>query len=170
MIRTRTVSPMAQTVRAQGEAARGVLLPSCGKATTSRAWWTNTTGLQHSGAAPLSPGRVGAFYLRPRRSRHSPQIADMARRSTSTTACERLTDSSSARAEPWGITRPRTLRSAPVTWSAELGARPAAGSRPCVRRRGDYVGIRGSCIRVAPHLTTPRPPWIDIEALQTIAS
>jgi hypothetical protein len=55
-----------------------------------------------------------------------------------------------------------------------VGLSSAHGLRPDLARafaeRGVYVGIRGSCIRVAPHLHSPLDAMDRfIEALQTIA-
>jgi hypothetical protein len=75
-----------------------------------------------------------------------------------------------ARAEPWGFTAPGRSQRAGymVGLSSERGLRPDLAR--AFAERGVYVGIRGSCIRVAPHLHSPLDAMDRfIEALQTLA-
>lgn len=79
------------------------------------------------------------------------------------------TDELVARAEPLGFTAPGRSQPAGhmVGLSSERALRPGLGR--AFAERGVYVGIRGSCIRVAPHLHATLDA-LDrfIEALQAI--
>jgi hypothetical protein len=121
------------------------------------------------GAARFGQGESAQFYLVPMALEALSQIAEW----TPAHIHRQLrawTDELVARAEPLGFTAPgRSQRAGHmVGLSSERGLRPDLAR--AFAERGLYVGIRGSCIGVAPHLHIPLDA-LDrfIEALQAIA-
>jgi selenocysteine lyase/cysteine desulfurase len=120
------------------------------------------------GAARFAQGESAQFYLVPMALEALSQIAEWTPEHIHR-QLRAWTDELVARAEPWGFTAPASSQRA----GHMVGLSSARGLRPDLARafaeRGVYVGIRGSCIRVAPHLHIPLDAMDRfIEALQTI--
>ena len=121
------------------------------------------------GAARFGQGESAQFYLVPMALEALSQIAEWTPEHIHR-QLRAWTDELVARAEPWGFTAPGHSQRAGhmVGLSSERALRPDLAR--AFAERGVYVGIRGSCIRVAPHLHTPLDAMDRlIEALQTIA-